>query len=1088
MCGLNGEGVLQQACSSGHWVDDWSQCSGQDVCVNGTDGTEPCGATAGRSRGCVDGAWGAWGECLAPRPASSVSFAEYARYDLVPGRYPDSACADHHSHDVCVSMGCAWLRTIGSGGVCREDPVARCLTSGECECAASDFHGDASYDGDLLVFVPLSVSRDNLAPSHSQDYTTTVFTGGGACGNVTYEGCCEANQIKYCDAGTFRSGTCAGTCGWNGEYYDCDNTGAEPSGAHPIACPSPETLDGFTSRTDFSHKSLDVYAQTDLGASQLTQAQGLTLTLKFMHTWADSPTPIQGVLFDGLGMRVEASGDHLSLRVGDVSYPLTGEGPAGKVKNYQCNQLAVVLSSGPAKVYLGGAETTIAGLTIDVAKSQLAATSDDNVLSVGQANAKMWDLRLYGNDRVLTHDEVAELGKRCGDAGQYAIPSGYPESNARYAWGMGGYNITPDSASRNFASGVYVTLWIPSEDTWPPTDPTYIADLHRMIGFWDRWHEQMFFELDFIPFVDTRSLEPAGSINPSRDYSAASGLCPGGAGSDCGEPKNYNNPCRYVTDLFQGFNWLPEDFPGEDTSADHRKIAEAGGWTQLTTFDSDVYDTWNRPVHEHAHTLHYTLMRTYEKTAHYIRGIAGESFAEAMMFYVFAGLKTWLTTGLTYYPTVPLAFEGKWNGQAHVFQSSQPYQERNIGDQGLGARFYGMGTWWTFVNQFASKPYLLGRIATDTDQTPGTTLQKTRFYLAQEGLDLGELFGNYAAHVATWDWPLVGHRYYAQEQQPFQGIGVWCTTNTGASCSVDRLKVQADVSPVSGTNGEWVDGPALTQPGGFAFDTVRVAAAPGGAWYEIGLEFEVPDVLYPDSGYDIALDEACKDDPRFFSSRIVVADVGSQGAPNRARPQYYKIPGRKVDSVFIEVPANRASNIYLLAVPTPPFELEDVPGFVAGHSLVWPFKYKVTRLAGLPTGATKLEPIVLSGQDMLSLTPYADNGFTYACFHDPTRPTPAALKAATDTLTACLDFCVTSGALNSGVDPSCNQQLSCRNACVMRFDGASVAECEGHCDRPPDAGCFLTLRGRDYALCDACVGDIGAGDLSAECVAGCAVE
>ena len=74
-----------------------------------------------------------------------------------------------------------------------------------------------------------------------------------------------------------------------------------------------------------------------------------------------------------------------------------------------------------------------------------------------------------------------------------------------------------------------------------------------------------------------------------------------------------------------------------------------------------------------------------------------------------------------------------------------------------------------------------------------------------------------------------------------------------------------------------------------------------------------------------------------------------------------------VDDVIIQVPEGRTSTIYLLAIPTPPFELEDVPGFVDGYSLLWPYKYKVEKLSAMPEGSSKKSPIVLDGEQMLSL-------------------------------------------------------------------------------------------------------------------------
>jgi hypothetical protein len=874
-------------------------------------------------------------------PVSSAYFLNHVKPMQIPGRFPASPCDDLKFHHECVSTaGCNWLRTIKNNGVCRADPVARCLSSGECVCTADNFHGVADYDDDLEIFVPLSVGWQNLA-SRTSSY------GGG---EDRYSTSIEMEEIVN------------------------------------------ESLLNFTSRTDFTHKTLTVTAPGFQSLVDLMNSDGLTLTMKFMNVWdyvtlQTTPT-IDGVLFEGLGIQVSLEESQVSLKIlgTDVVHSIAGENPfTGGSKDYQCNQFALVIPENgdedeDAIVYLGAQATTIPGLNMDTVLGHLLnAEMPVELFRIGAVKAKVWDLRLYSQGRQLSAEEVGEIGKRCGTAGDYAIPEGYPDSNPRYSWGMGGSNIVFNHAQQHFSSGVYVTMWVPEPDTFPPLDTVYRDDLNRMIGFWDRWHEQMFFEFDLIPFIDTRELLPEGSLNSYRDYPQP--LCPGP--EHCGEATNYNNPCRYVTDLFQAFNWLPEDFPDEPTSADHRKIAQNGGFTRWASHDPDLYTPWQRPVHEHGHTAHFTLMRTYYKVHHYIRGISGESFAEIMTFYVLTGVKSWMSQGLLYYPTIPISFEGRWDSidEKHVFKSSQPYQELNIDDQGLGARFYGLGVWWTFVAHYAAKPYIVGWISGDTDFTPGTTIQKMRFYLAQEGLDLGELFGNYAAHVATWDWPYLGHHYYEVEQDPFQGIEKWCTQNSGPECTIDGLKVQADVDPEAGTNGEWVDSPEGRDPGGFAFSTIRIASAPAGAIYEFGLEFVVPTRLYSGTNYQIGLPSYCRNDPRFFSSRIVVVDAGTEGQEEREhRPEYYKIPGRLVESVIVRVPEGQDANIYLLAIPTPPFELEDVSSFVDGHSLTWPFRYKVTRHAELPE-CTKLEaPIILKGDETLSLTPQEGNGFVYDCF------------------------------------------------------------------------------------------------------------
>ena len=68
----------------------------------------------------------------------------------------------------------------------------------------------------------------------------TCATPGG-CGEVTYEGCCDGQLLKYCEGEQLKTLDCAAQqqCGWNaqGQFYDCaTDGGSDPSGAHPKSC------------------------------------------------------------------------------------------------------------------------------------------------------------------------------------------------------------------------------------------------------------------------------------------------------------------------------------------------------------------------------------------------------------------------------------------------------------------------------------------------------------------------------------------------------------------------------------------------------------------------------------------------------------------------------------------------------------------------------------------------------------------------------------------------------------------------------------------------------------------------------------
>ena len=58
------------------------------------------------------------------------------------------------------------------------------------------------------------------------------------CGDITFEGCCDGDTLKYCEGNTVKGGNCNSGCGWdagNG-YYNCGGSGEDPSGNNPISC------------------------------------------------------------------------------------------------------------------------------------------------------------------------------------------------------------------------------------------------------------------------------------------------------------------------------------------------------------------------------------------------------------------------------------------------------------------------------------------------------------------------------------------------------------------------------------------------------------------------------------------------------------------------------------------------------------------------------------------------------------------------------------------------------------------------------------------------------------------------------------
>jgi len=73
--------------------------------------------------------------------------------------------------------------------------------------------------------------------------------GGGPCGGIAIEGCCDGDTLKYCEDGLLRVISCGlnPRCGWMamGQYYDCGTQGgSDPSGKLPRACPGSHPPEG----------------------------------------------------------------------------------------------------------------------------------------------------------------------------------------------------------------------------------------------------------------------------------------------------------------------------------------------------------------------------------------------------------------------------------------------------------------------------------------------------------------------------------------------------------------------------------------------------------------------------------------------------------------------------------------------------------------------------------------------------------------------------------------------------------------------------------------------------------------------------
>lgn len=120
--------------------------------------------------------------------------------------------------------------------------------------AMPDFQHVAMNADDVITWggaihcVTMTVASGTMAPlEDGPDYACggdwDCYPGvtAAGCDGVTYEGCCDGAQLKYCENDQLKTMDCSSkpNCGWDAEkgFYNCGTSGAaDPSGANPLAC------------------------------------------------------------------------------------------------------------------------------------------------------------------------------------------------------------------------------------------------------------------------------------------------------------------------------------------------------------------------------------------------------------------------------------------------------------------------------------------------------------------------------------------------------------------------------------------------------------------------------------------------------------------------------------------------------------------------------------------------------------------------------------------------------------------------------------------------------------------------------------
>lgn len=158
-------------------------------------------------------------------------------------------------------------------------PVYRTYTNSTALAGATDkvilipvYAGDTTYEAQAMTaysavfpgWTQVKVTSDVIIPGEGATHCITMQIPAGTkakmeadpadlcgpkkiacvvatCGNVTAEGCCDGEVLRYCENGKLVAADCTGSpsCGWDGSngWYDCGTSGgADPSGTYVKSC------------------------------------------------------------------------------------------------------------------------------------------------------------------------------------------------------------------------------------------------------------------------------------------------------------------------------------------------------------------------------------------------------------------------------------------------------------------------------------------------------------------------------------------------------------------------------------------------------------------------------------------------------------------------------------------------------------------------------------------------------------------------------------------------------------------------------------------------------------------------------------
>jgi hypothetical protein len=250
---------------------DCGECPGYfDECVNGTCVCTPnCPIWYCGDDGC--------GTPCGPCPAGEVCVLDFCEAESQCGEITYEGCCTGNGtlkwceEDVIKELDCTaedaqcgwWYEQAFYGCVDHNDPAPGqefpYLCPGECDDPCANVECGPHCDVDCgSCALGLTCESGQCVPCSCDGKACGDDGCGGTCGTcnapatcnddgqcevdacdfVDFIGCCVGKTLYYCDFGWSTTVECDTSCGWyaDGGWYDCEFSGADPSGEFPLQC------------------------------------------------------------------------------------------------------------------------------------------------------------------------------------------------------------------------------------------------------------------------------------------------------------------------------------------------------------------------------------------------------------------------------------------------------------------------------------------------------------------------------------------------------------------------------------------------------------------------------------------------------------------------------------------------------------------------------------------------------------------------------------------------------------------------------------------------------------------------------------